>query len=241
MLTDSTGRLLFNGPILDILNNRGDRVHIMRKYRRSYLYFPDLTAAQGETREGFGKVFFSDSSGHAEQKVIQWGYLTRHSSPGYLTSITTSYSPCSGCTQMILDQLGRLASQTKPVIRIGWVYRYPRDDSGRADICRLLQHGFTVRVWDSVTLVSYLLNHAPNQDLKDSLEEAVHSSAAALYQRDLLTQRLIDGACRRTFGEESISLADEEEVEKYYSLFTFTDLLWLFLFIFLFFSSIYYR
>ena len=185
----ASGHLIITDPILRILLSHSNDGHLLKNMLKDpgYLYFPDLTAALAVTLSGFGEVFFSDYSGHAEQKVMALGYP-----PGYLISIMISFSPCNRCTQKILEQYRSLLPWLRPVIRFGWVYKFPDETHSFKRIRQLLQKGFEVQALDSSALIYYLLEHAPNDEAREALRFAVWKNRATFKQRDQFTQHLID-------------------------------------------------
>ena len=94
-LSDGNGRLLFDGPILDILASCSNDHYIVNNMKNvaNYQYFPSLTASFGVNQDGdIEDVYFSGRGVHAERKLIAHNY-----SPGELQIVVISYSPCLQC------------------------------------------------------------------------------------------------------------------------------------------------
>ena len=142
---------------------------------------------------------------HAEEKVIE------SIPPGHhLHSITTNYSPCGKCVQRILDRFANLPIDSRPVIQFPWVYNYPRTSANLIGICRLAQRGFKIKLWETVKVLQYLIEQAPNPMLRQKLKEAIFRTTVALIERDMRTQRLIKANCE-DFSESSSSESDSDE------------------------------
>ena len=192
-LLDNHGRLLVEGSIAGILasNHRNFGKYIKQKYPTNH-YFPNLAASYGETFEGgagIKNVFFSSREAHAEVKAIL-NTPPRH----HLQSITINYSPCVKCVGRILDSFGNLPIHLR---HFSWVYDYPRTrDNLAAGVCRLVHSGFKIKVWETVRVLRYLLEQAPNPILRRELKEAIAQTASALIERDMKTQELI-AVCKK--------------------------------------------
>ena len=83
------------------------------------------------------------------------------------------------------------------MIHFSWVYDYPRTHANlAAGVCRLVHRGFKIKVWETVRVLQYLLEQAPNPILRRELKEAIAQTASALIERDMKTQELI-AVCKK--------------------------------------------
>ena len=73
---------------------------------------------------------------------------------------------------------------------VPWVYNYPRTSANLIGICRLAQRGFKIKLWETVKVLQYLIEQAPNPMLRQKLKEAIFRTTVALIERDMRTQRL---------------------------------------------------
>ena len=216
-LSDGSGRLLFTGRILDILTDHSSDRNVLRnmKYDQDYRYFPSLAAAFGVTSQGgFEEVFFSSQGIHAEQKVIDQNYPL-----GYLKSIAINFSPCHKCVQALKDEYPQQDSSLRPMIRFSWIYQYPRNKDGCTGIRHLKEHGFNLNVWNTETLIAFLLEQSPNPTLYDELLAILDSCREALLERDVSTQALIKTFCGiipDSDSEDEDEEEDEQEEEAYW-------------------------
>lgn len=212
-LSDGSGRLLFTGRILDILTDHSSDRNVLGNMRhdQDYRYFPSLAAAFGVTSQGdFEEVFFSSPGMHAEQKVIDQNYP-----PGYLKSIAINFSPCHKCVQALKDEYPQQGSSLTPVIRFSWIHQYPRNKKDGCTGIRLLkEHGFNLKVWNTETLIAFLLEQSPNPTLYDELLAILDSCREALLERDYATQELIKNTCGVIPDSDSEDEEDEEDEQE---------------------------
>ena len=210
-ILDNHGRLLVEGTIAGILatNHKNFGKYVRQKYPTNQ-YFPNLAASFGETFEGgtnIKSVFFSSQRTHAEEKVIE------SIPPGHhLHSITTNYSPCGRCVERILHRFANLPIDSRPVIQFPWVYNYPRTSTNLVGICQLAQCGFKIKLWETIKVLQYLIEQAPNPMLRQELKEAIFRTAVALIERDRSTQKLIT-TCKKIVELSSSESDSEEESE----------------------------
>ena len=189
-LSGGNGRLLFDGPILDILASCSNDHYIVNNMKNvaNYRYFPSLTASFGVNQGGdIDEVYFSGRGVHAERKLIAHNY-----SPGELQIIVISYSPCLQCVNMIIDQYQKWPQILRPLIQFSWVFGHPKHSTGLEGICRLKEHGFKLEVCEIDELIDFLLEQSPTSVMHDKLLEAVDSSSEALLERDTTTLSLIN-------------------------------------------------
>ena len=208
-LSDGSGGLLFTGRILDILTDHSNDRNVLRNMKY-YRYFPSLAAAYGVTSQGgFEKVFFNSQGKHAEKKVINQNYP-----PGYLKSIAINFSPCHKCVQALKDKYLRQDSNLRPVIQFSWVHNYPRSTDGYDAIRHLKEHGFNLEVWETETLIAFLLEYSPNPTLHDELLAILDSCREALLERDDATQELIKTICGVIPDSDSEDEEDDEDEQE---------------------------
>ena len=156
-----------------------------------------MAALYQENNKGVivGKVLVSDNGirTHVEKQLIAMS--SEHLCA--IHSIGISYSPCTDeCAKALVERY-KEESLPKPVIHFSWVHNHPyRTPHGQDGIEHLVENGFNLQTWETEKMYEYLQEQTPNETLKHELQQAYENTSlmAALSDRDMVTQRLIEKA-----------------------------------------------
>ena len=208
-LSNGNGGLIVQGHIRTILTTYHSSPDFL--IQSNFKYWPTVTALYQENHQGDiiveqgVTVLASDTCrDHPEQQLVKKDTEYLRS----VHSIGLNYSPCiiRSCTNAIIARY-REEEIPKPVIHFCQVHKYDLTDkkqNGMKGIKLLIENGFNLKVWETIRMLHYLLEHAPTDELKHELQQAYENATLALFYRDFDTQALIKRA-RSEVRDEQIA------------------------------------
>ena len=115
-----------------------------------------------------------NSGEHAEIKLIQFykeiGKLQE------LSHILISYSPCSKCTQVIIEAFQH--QTVKPSIQFHCLYSH--HEAAKEDLIKLMSAGFQIGAWDYKPFASFLIDTAPTKSDTEKLRRSLEINEEGL-------------------------------------------------------------